>query len=136
MEKIAIKTNREREIIDLTAQVNDVLKKHRLSEGLCHLFLTHTTAALTTTLIDPESELDLTNVIQVALPEFKHQEIQHGLEHTHYVTHVPSHVIASFLGPSLTIPIAAGKLKLGKLQSFVLVELNGPRERQLLINWD
>ena len=133
MKKLTIKTIKEKQVIDLTDKINDIVAQDQEIKEVCHLFLTHTTAALTTALVDPESELDLTNIIQVALPAFKQPEIAHGLEHTHYVTHVPNHVIASFLGPSLVIPVENRKMVLGKLQRVVLVEFNGPKNRQIVI---
>lgn len=133
MEKIIIETQKTKEIIDITDQLNKLLKKHPLKERFCHLFLMHTTAALTTAYLDPESELDVFETFQTAIPISLASRYQEH-EHAHFTTRLPSHIIASFLGPSLSIPVKDGKLLLGKLQRAVLVELNGPRTREILVD--
>ncbi len=112
--------------------MNALLKTHPTKNGLCHLFLTHTTAGLTTAYLNPESELDLIGAFDVPVPRFN--EVQSKHEHTHFISHLPDHIIASFLGASLAIPIKRGKLLLGDLQRVVLVELNGPKEREIIMH--
>lgn len=55
--------------------------------------------------------------------------------HTHHTGHLPAHIVASLLGPHLAIPVVKNKLMLGAFQSIVLVELNGPRKREILIDY-
>ena len=59
MNTIIVKTAKAKEVVDITQQINDLLRAAEPETGLCHLFSTHTTAAITTVHIDPERELDL-----------------------------------------------------------------------------
>lgn len=134
MEKINITTTKDKEIVDITDELNTTLVKNKTKDGLCHLFLPHSTAGLTTALINPERELDLIDAFDVALPHVTDPRQKH--EHSHIAARLPDHIISSFLGTSLAIPIVDGKLALGEFQRVVLVELNGPRKRDVYVNYD
>ena len=124
MDTFHIETTKLKDIVDLTPQLNAAIKKRKVQEGLCYLFLTHTTAALTTGEIGEGTEQDLLDVVEQMIPRIR-------FRHGHDPSHAWSHMAASILGPSLTIPIATGKLVLGTWQSVLLIELDGPRERAL-----
>lgn len=136
MEKITINTKQIKELIDITDKINNLLKKGDVKEGLCHLFLPHTTAGLTTVLLSPNTELSVLDMFDdITVPKWKipGHEKEHKYEHTHYVIKTPNHIIASFLGSSCFVPIKDDKLLLGKFQRVVMVELNGPRTREILV---
>ena len=126
METLRIKTDRLKQIVDLTDSVNEILARTKMREGVCCLFLTHTTAALTTGEVGEGTEKDLLDVVEAVIPKL-------DFRHAHDPSHAWSHMAASLLGPSLTIPVAGGKLVLGTWQSVLLVELDGPRERDVHI---
>ncbi|MGH7232353.1 MAG: secondary thiamine-phosphate synthase enzyme YjbQ [Nitrospiraceae bacterium] len=126
METLHIETTKVKEIVDLTATVNTTIKKHKVNGGVCHVFLTHTTAALTTGEIGEGTEEDLLDVVEQMIPKIR-------FRHGHDPSHAWSHMAASILGPSLTVPIARGKLALGTWQSVLLVEMDGPREREVRV---
>lgn len=117
-----IRTTAVKEIVDLTDRLETVIRKANLQEGLCSLFVTHTTAALTTGEIGEGTDDDLLKVVEEMIPRIRFQ-------HAHNPAHAWSHMASSLLGPSLTVPVSAGKLVLGTWQSVMLVELDGPRER-------
>jgi len=117
-----IRTTAVKEIVDLTDRLETVIRKANLQEGLCSLFVTHTTAALTTGEIGEGTDEDLLVVVEEMIPRIRFQ-------HAHNPAHAWSHVASSLLGPSLTVPVSAGQLVLGTWQSVMLVELDGPRER-------
>ena len=117
-----IRTIAVKEIVDLTDRLETVIRKANLQEGLCSLFVTHTTAALTTGEIGEGTDEDLLVVVEEMIPRIRFQ-------HAHNPAHAWSHVASSLLGPSLTVPVSAGQLVLGTWQSVMLVELDGPRER-------
>jgi len=119
---LRINTTAAKEIIDLTDRLEPVIRKAKLQEGLCALFVIHTTAALTTGEIGEGTDEDLLEVIEEIIPRIRFQ-------HAHNPAHAWSHMSSSILGPSLTVPVSAGKLVLGTWQSVMLVELDGPRER-------
>lgn len=126
MEMLKIKTDRLKQVVDLTDRVNALIAKRKLTEGLCCLFLTHTTACLTTGEVGEGTEKDLLDVVQEIIPKI---DFRHG----HDPSHAWSHMASSILGPSLTVPVSSGKLVLGTWQSVLLVELDGARERDLYV---
>lgn len=121
-EVLRVKTTAPKEIIDLTDRLQTVIRKANLHEGLCSLFVTHTTAALTTGEIGEGTDDDFLEVVEEMIPRIRFQ-------HAHNPAHAWSHMASSILGPSLTVPVSAGKVVLGTWQSVMLVELDGPRER-------
>ena len=121
-EVLRIKTTVAKEAVDLTDRLEAVVRKAKLRDGICVLFVTHTTAALTTGEIGEGTEQDLLQVVERMIPRIQFQ-------HAHNPAHAWSHMASSILGPSLTVPVSGGKLVLGTWQSVMLVELDGPRER-------
>lgn len=124
MERLKIRTDRLKQVVDMTDRVNALIAKRKITEGLCCLFLTHTTACLTTGEVGEGTEKDLLDVVEQMIPKI---DFRHG----HDPSHAWSHMASSILGPSLTIPILDGSLVLGTWQSVLLVELDGPRERDV-----
>lgn len=128
MVKLIIKTNYKREVLDITDRVNDELAKQNFQDGVCHLFVTHTTAALTTADLDPGTDQDYLDAFESIIPKLNYQ-------HTHSPSHVPDHILSSLIGTSLSIPIENGGLVLGTWQRVVLLEFDGPRERGVIVNF-
>ena len=124
METLKIKTDRLKQIVDLTDRVNALVAKRKMTEGLCCLFVTHTTACVTTGEVGEGTEKDLLDVVQEIIPKI---DFRHG----HDPSHAWAHMASSILGPSLTVPVSGGKLLLGTWQSILLVELDGPRDRDV-----
>ncbi|OGK12136.1 hypothetical protein A3B40_04975 [Candidatus Roizmanbacteria bacterium RIFCSPLOWO2_01_FULL_37_16] len=127
MEKIIINTKKEKELVDITDKVNEIIKKNDFKEGAVTLFLTHTTAALTTIDEDPGIDLDLFDALEEMVPKLKYR-------HPHNPSHVPSHILSSLIGTSLTLLVEGGELILGTWQRVVLIELDGPKEREIYIS--
>lgn len=121
---LRVSTTRRKQVIDLTDQVDAIVRKTGLQEGLCALFVIHTTAALTTGEIGEGTEEDFLQVVEQMIPCIRFQ-------HAHNPSHAWSHMAASILGPALTIPVTTGRLILGTWQSVMLVELDGPRQREV-----
>lgn len=124
MEVLRISTSSLKEVVDLTDRIESLIHREKMQEGLCSLFVTHTTAALTTGEIGEGTEADLLQVVEQMIPPIR-------FRHAHDPSHAWSHMASSILGPSLTIPVSEGKLVLGTWQSVMLVELDGPRERAI-----
>lgn len=127
MDVLRVKTDRRKQVIDLTDRVTAFIAKRNVTDGLCSLFLAHTTAALTTGEIGEGTEEDLLDVVEQMIPRIR-------FRHGHDPSHAWSHMAASILGPSLTVPISRGKLVLGTWQSVLLVELDGPRQREIHVS--
>ena len=127
MVKFPVKTQKKKEVVDITEQVNKELQSQHFKEGLVNLFLTHTTAALTTADLDPGTDQDYLDAFEKLIPKLTYQ-------HPHDPSHTPDHILSTLIGTSLTIPVENGKLSLGTWQRVVLIELDGPRERQIIIS--
>ncbi|MEW6069047.1 MAG: secondary thiamine-phosphate synthase enzyme YjbQ [Candidatus Thermoplasmatota archaeon] len=127
-DEIIIKTKGEVEIVDLTGKVSSVVDKAKLKNGIVVLFVPGSTGALTTLEYEPGLIKDVPLALERLFPknlEYKHHETWHD-----YNGH--SHVRASFIGPSLTVPVKKGKLTLGTWQQIVFIELDvRPRERRI-----
>lgn len=126
METFQVKTTTLKEIVDLTPKLNRIIKEKDLQNGLCHVFLPHTTSALTTGEIGEGTEKDLLEVAEKIIPQIR-------FRHAHDPSHAWSHMAASLIGASLTLPVMDGELRVGTWQSVLLVELDGPRERRLVV---
>ncbi len=124
--KLTISTSKNKEVVDIT---EDVEKLAEGAEGeILHLLLTHTTAALTTADLDPGTDLDMLDAIDAIAPELDYR-------HPHNPEHAPDHIMSSIIGTSLSVPHENGKLVLGTWQRIVLIELDGPRERKIVLSF-
>jgi len=123
---LRITTEKLKDIVDLTERVHALVRRAKMREGLCSLFITHTTAALTTGEVGEGTEQDLLDVVEQIIPTIR-------FRHAHDPSHAWSHMAASILGPSLSVPVTDGRLALGTWQSVLLVELDGPRERTVYV---
>jgi secondary thiamine-phosphate synthase enzyme len=124
MEHLKIKTERLKQVVDLTDRLNAILSDNIMAEGLCCVFVTHTTACVTTGEVGEGTEQDLLDIVEQMIPTI---DFRHG----HDPSHAWSHMASSILGPSLMIPVLDGALVLGTWQSVLLIELDGPRERDV-----
>mgnify|MGYP001218815677 CR=1 FL=1 len=127
---IFFKTTSETDIIDITPQVTEVLRNSGLREGVAFLFVSGSTAALTT--IEYESGVvnDLIEIIEKIVP--RDIPYQHNLRWGDGNGY--SHVRASILGPSLNIPVVNRKLLIGSWQQIVLLDFdNKPRTRGVVV---
>lgn len=125
MKTIKIKTNQSRQVLNITSKVESELPQE---DGLVHLFITHTTAALTTADLDPGTDQDYLKVFDKLIPQL-------DFNHPHDPDHFPDHFLASLIGPDLTVPVKDGQLQLGSWQEVVLLEFSGPRERSIVVEF-
>ena len=127
MNRLSIKTRKKREVLDITDVVEEQLGKNGSASGVCHLLILHTTAALTTADLDPGTDLDMLDAFEAMIPKLRYR-------HPHNPAHVPDHILSALIGTSLSLPFDKKKLLLGTWQRVVLVELDGPRERELALS--
>jgi len=118
--ELTISTQRKRQVIDITDQVAAKAPPN----GAMVVFVQHTTAAITTADLDPGTDLDLLDALADLLPKKQWR-------HPHDPTHAPDHLLASIIGPSVTVPVQQGQLVLGTWQRIILIEFDGPRERTI-----
>lgn len=125
MKTLKIKTSQNRQVLNITSKIEKELPK---KDGLVHLFVTHTTAALTTADLDPGTNQDYLKVFDKLIPQL-------DFNHPHDPDHFPDHFLASLIGPDLTVPVKNGQLQLGTWQEVVLLEFSGPRERSIVVEF-
>jgi secondary thiamine-phosphate synthase enzyme len=128
MKTLNIRTREKDEIVDITDTVIDYIRNMKIENGMCMLFVAHTTCAITTADLDPGTDLDFLDALRKILPEGMRFRHPHDPEHT------PDHILSSLIGPSLVIPYTNKRLLLGTWQRIVLVELDGPRQRTVHIS--
>lgn len=124
---ISVSTKTEKEIVDITKEIETFVKLVDIKEGLVTVFSKHTTCAIILTELSEDLDHDILKVLSYAsyLGPFSHNEGNPG--------HAPSHIIASLIGQSRSIPIVSGKLDLGTWQHICLLELNGPKKREIVL---
>ena len=123
---ITISTRRDKQVLDITDRVEQCLAKLGIQDGLCNVFVLHTTAALTTGEAIEGTDEDLMETLERIIPHIK-------FRHAHDPSHAPDHMISSIVGSSLTLPVRGGTLGLGTWQRVLLVECNGPRDRSIVV---
>ena len=127
MRTITVRTKRKDEVVDITDTVEAQLRDMNVEEGVCNVFVAHTTCALTTADLDPGTDLDFLDAVRRILPQLRYR-------HPHDPAHAPDHILSSIIGASVTVPFRNNRLLLGTWQRVVLVELDGPRQRTVHIS--
>jgi len=124
VEKIKIKTSKRIELIDITGEIQNIVKQGKIKNGICFIFCPHTTAGLTINEnADPSVRRDIINTLNKLVPE--------NAGYSHMEGNADSHVKSSLLGSSLTIFIEGGRLSFGTWQGIYFCEGDGPRQREL-----
>jgi secondary thiamine-phosphate synthase enzyme len=119
-DKIHLSTAGELDIVDITGQINDQVARSGIREGLVHLFVAGSTAALTTIEYEPGAVSDLREALGRIAPDtipYHHNE-RWGDGNGH------SHVRAALIGPDITVPVRGGVPLLGAWQQVILIELD------------
>ncbi len=123
---IEIRTPSHACFIDITAQIEKVVEQIGIREGVCHIYVPHTTAGVTINEnADPTVRSDILHQLEKFVPwngEYEHDE-----------GNAAAHIKASLLGSSQHVCISGGRLKLGTWQGIFFAEFDGPRTRQVWI---
>jgi secondary thiamine-phosphate synthase enzyme len=119
-----VKTSRRSELVDITERVDEAVERAGVKEGVCHVFVPHTTAGVTVNEgADPDVALDVASHLAEMVPKeaaFEHEE-----------GNSDSHIKTVLVGPSCSLPVRDGKLALGRWQAVFLCEWDGPRTRRV-----
>jgi len=121
---IAISTSKKHEMIDITEQVSSIVKKSKIKNGICNIYVTHATAAIVVNEnADPNICLDTIDALNKLIKSgiWRHDKLDGNAD---------AHIKATILGPSETIPINNNDLQLGTWQAPMLIELDGPRRNR------
>lgn len=128
MKEHTVHTRHKREMVDITNQIATVVSHAGQKDGIATVFVTHTTAAITTADLDPGgTDQDYLDAFDRMVPKLSYR-------HPHDPSHMPDHILASLIGASLAVPFRGGELILGTWQRIVLVELDGPRDRRVIVS--
>ncbi len=124
--QFTVSTSEHQEMIDITDRVSEAIEPD--DSGVCHVFTKHTTAAIIVNENwDENLPDDIFKALNNAVPE--HNDYHHDTVDGN----AQSHILAAMLGPGETLPVRKGQLELGRWQSVMLVELDGPRSRNVAV---
>ncbi len=127
MIEFTIRTKTRQEMVDLTGRVADAVKVSGIMEGICLVYVPHATAAvIINENADPNVGQDILEALAGLIPagRWRHDRIDDNAD---------AHIKAAILGPGESIPVQGGRLRLGTWQRIMLVELDGPRDRTVLV---
>jgi secondary thiamine-phosphate synthase enzyme len=126
MQTLRVKTGRRTQLVDVTAAVERVVKEAGVVNGVCYVYVPHTTAGVTINEhADPDVASDLEGVFDRLVP--------HVGPYRHSEGNTDSHAKAVMVGASQVIFVEEGKLVLGRWQGVFLCEFDGPRERKIFV---
>jgi len=119
-----VHTRRRAQLVNITDKVSEAVERSGVREGICHVFIPHTTAGVTVNEgADPDVAADIESLLAELVPKeaaFEHAE-----------GNSDSHIKAMLSGPSCATPVREGKLALGQWQAIFLCEWDGPRTRRV-----
>ncbi len=125
---IKVKTKAKTELIDITSEIQDLVRSSGLDEGFCMLYVPHTTAAVTINeSADPSVKTDILMILNKIVPW--------EAGYRHLEGNSPAHIKATIVGASELISIEKGNLVLGTWQGIFFCEFDGPRTRKLHVKF-
>jgi len=126
LKEIAIRTEMQTQILDITVQVQNIIKESGISNGLCCVFIPHTTAGITINEnADPSVKQDIVMELNKIIPL--------NDSYSHLEGNSAAHIKASIVGSSVNVPIENGSLLLGTWQGICFCEFDGPRQRRFYV---
>ncbi len=126
MRIIEVKTQAREELVDITARVREELVSSSVKDGICYIYVPHTTAAVTINEnADPSVKEDILMALRKIVPD--------SLPYRHSEGNSPAHVKACLIGSSIKVIIEEEQLALGTWQGIFFCEFDGPRSRNVFI---
>lgn len=125
--EITFSTSKRQELVDINDKVQEIVSKSGVKDGICCVFCQHATSAIIINEnYDPNVCLDIIDALSKLIPagKWRHDSVDNNAD---------AHIKAAIVGPSETVPIKDGKLQLGTWQSFMFLELDGPRNNRKVI---
>ncbi len=124
--RLTVRSRQRQCLEDITGQVREAVRRSGVDEGLCHLYVPHTTAGIVINEnADPDVPRDIIERLEALVP--------HDAPYRHYEGNADAHIKASLVGQWALVPVAAGDLALGRWQGIFLAEFDGPRERTVVV---
>lgn len=128
--KFNISTKGFNDIIDITSRVSKIVKESNVKDGICLVFVAHSTCAITTIEYEEGAIKDFKRALEIIAP--MNENYEHCKKLGDFNGY--AHIRAALMKPSLAVPIEDGKLVLGQWQNLVLIDFdNRPREREIII---
>ncbi|MGD9379704.1 MAG: secondary thiamine-phosphate synthase enzyme YjbQ [candidate division WOR-3 bacterium] len=126
IEKIKVSTKQRVQMIDITAQIQELINKKKTGDGIASVFCPHTTAAITINEnADPSVQSDINETLNSLVP--------HHTRYAHTEGNADAHVKSAVMGSSRTVFVEKGKLSLGTWQGIFFCEFDGPRTREVWV---
>ncbi len=126
LERFNVRSDSHEQLKDITQDVNEALRRTGVSEGICQVYVPHTTAGV---LVNENADPDVCWDILVWLDKMVPQDGPYR----HAEGNSPGHIKSVLVGQSASLPVAGGRLALGVWQGVYLAEFDGPRERTVLV---
>jgi secondary thiamine-phosphate synthase enzyme len=127
MKSFSVHTTSRESLIDITMQVEQIVNHSGIPEGICVVFIPHTTAAVTLNEnADPSVKTDLIQTLKRLLPQSPHYQHREG--------NSDAHIKSSLTGSSILIIVENGRLRLGTWQGIQFCEFDGPRNREVWVH--
>jgi secondary thiamine-phosphate synthase enzyme len=125
---INIKSKSRVEFIDVTGMVQETVKEADIKDGICYLYIPHTTAGITINEgADPSVQRDIQNTLNKLAPQ--------DINYFHREGNADAHIKSTLVGTSIHVIVDGGKLLLGTWQSIFFCEFDGPRHRRIAIKF-
>ena len=121
---LEVSTTRRTQLLEITTLIAKAIADLRISSGVCHLYVPHTTAGIT---VNENADPDVARDIEVTLDRL----VPRNAGYAHAEGNADSHVKSVLVGVSTSIPIENGRLALGTWQGIFFCEFDGPRRRQV-----
>lgn len=126
IKQLTIQTKKKTEMVNITEEIEKIIKESGLKEGRCYLFVPHTTAGITVNEgADPAVAEDILDKLSELVPESQ--------DYHHTEGNAEAHIKSTLVGISLTLLIKNSQLVLGTWQSVFFCEFDGPRQRKVII---
>jgi secondary thiamine-phosphate synthase enzyme len=119
-----VETTRRAQLVDVTERVAEIVRRAGAGDGVCHVFIPHTTAGVT---INEGADPDVARDLEAQLAKLVPKEA--GFRHAE--GNSDSHIKTALVGPACAAPVRDGKLALGRWQAIFLCEWDGPRKRRI-----
>jgi len=125
-DKFKVSTLQRNQLVDITKDVISIIDKHKIKEGILHIYCPHTTAAITINEnADPSVQTDISETLSKLIP--------HHHNYAHTEGNADAHIKAAVVGSSRTLFVHEGKIAFGTWQGIYLCEFDGPRTREVWV---
>ena len=127
MVEFEITTEQQAQLLDVTGRISDAVRGSGIQNGMCNVFVPHTTAAV---IICENADPDVVHDVLLQLTKLVPR--QGGYRHGE--GNAQAHILSVILGSSLNVPVSGGQLRLGRWQGVMFAEFDGPRRRKVMVS--